>query len=103
MADVVSHFAVAADCIRRPLVRPRAFGAFERVPSSACHSSTGRVESSCSARRTTPRRGRGILRAWRGNSAAQRPVERIGLGALGHTALLADPARFVAALEPVLA
>jgi hypothetical protein len=79
-ADVVSHFAVAADIIKRHLVRPEAFDAWDgrAVVLRADNDPT-------QGRRDQPRYER----------LFGRHVEAISMGHAGHTAALFDPPQYV--------
>jgi len=86
-ADVVSHFAVAADLIRRGIVRP---GVYTSWP--------GRIVVLSAA--NDPTQGKGDRARY--ETLFGRPVEAISLGAAGHTGLLLDPDRFVELVEQAL-
>ncbi len=85
--DVVSHFAVAADLIRRGIVRP---GIYANWP--------GRV--AVFSAENDPTQGKGDRARY--EALFGRPIEVINLGATGHTGLLLDPTRFVELLEQTL-
>jgi pimeloyl-ACP methyl ester carboxylesterase len=87
-ADVVSHFAVAADIIRRRVVRP---GAYANWP--------GRVV--ILSAENDPTQGKGDRARF--EALFGRPVEVVSLGTMGHTAVLFDPDRYVELLEQALA
>jgi pimeloyl-ACP methyl ester carboxylesterase len=86
--DIVSHFAVPADVIRRRLVTPAAFRTW-----------TGRA-AMLAARNdpTQSPKDQARLEALLG-----RPVRLVDLGDRGHTALLADPSGYAALLRQALA
>lgn len=86
--DVVSHFAVAADLIRRRIVRPEAF---KRWP--------GRVVILSAV--NDPTQGKGDRRKY--DALFGRRVEVMSLGAMGHTAALLDPDRYAEVLGQALA
>ena len=87
-ADVVSHFAVAADVIRRGIVSPAAYRSW-----------TGRVivlsaeNDRTQSKKDIPRYERLFGRA----------VEVLNMGDMGHTAYLFDPDRYIELLEQALA
>ena len=87
-ADVVSHFAVAADVIRRGIVSPAAYRSW-----------TGRVivlsaeNDRTQSKKDIPRYERLFGRA----------VEVLNMGDMGHTAYLFDPDRYIELLEQTLA
>lgn len=86
--DIVSHFAVPADVMRRRLITPAAFRTWE-----------GRAAMLVA--RNDPTRSpkdRTRLEALLG-----RPVRLVDLGDRGHTALLADPSGYAALLRQALA
>ena len=86
-ADVVSHFAVAADLIRKGLVKPAAF-----------HDWAGRVivlsaeNDPTQSRKDIPRYERLLGRT----------VEVVSMGAMGHTAALFRPDHYAGLLEQAL-
>jgi pimeloyl-ACP methyl ester carboxylesterase len=86
-ADLVSHFAVAADIIGTGLVHP---GAFAPWP--------GRVVM-LSALNDPTQSGRDVAGYAR---LFARPVRVISMGHAGHTAALADPPRYAAWLDQAL-
>lgn len=86
-ADVVSHFAVAADLIRTRLVTPSAFQAWK-----------GRIIVLTAENDPTQSRN-DILRYQR---LFGRGVDMISLGRLGHAAPLTDPATYANVLERAL-
>jgi pimeloyl-ACP methyl ester carboxylesterase len=87
-ADVVSHFAVAADIIKKRLVRPEAFRAWNgrAVVLSAENDPT-------QSKKDRPRY----------EKLFGRPVEVISMGQAGHTAALLGPQKYVELLEQALA
>jgi pimeloyl-ACP methyl ester carboxylesterase len=87
-ADVVSHFAVAADIIKARLVRPGAFQAWDgrAVVLSA--------ENDPTQQETDRPRYEKLF---------GRPVELISIGQAGHTAALLDPQQYARWLEQALA
>lgn len=86
-ADVVSHFAVAADVIRKGMVR-----------SAAYRNWTGRIivlsaeNDLTQSKKDVPRYEKLFGRA----------VEVVGMGGMGHTALLFSPNKYVELLEQAL-
>ena len=86
-ADVVSHFAVAADLIRTGVVNPTAFRGW-----------SGRV--AVLAADDDPTQHEHDIR--RSEQLFGRPVDVISLGRLGHAAVLTDPSRYVELLERAL-
>jgi pimeloyl-ACP methyl ester carboxylesterase len=86
-ADVISHFAVAADLIKRRIVRPGVFAAWEgrAVALSAKNDPT---QSKADKARYEKLFGR--------------PVEVISMGNAGHVAALQDPAGYVEFIEQAL-
>lgn len=86
-ADVVSHFAVAADMIRRRVVTPEAFRGW------------GGSVVVLTARKDPTQRPKDLARLER---LFGRPVRVIDMGTLGHTAALADPERYARLLEQAL-
>ncbi|RPI26042.1 MAG: alpha/beta hydrolase [Chloroflexota bacterium] len=78
-ADFVSHFAVAADLIRKRIVRPEAYQAWTGRP----------VVLSAENDRTQGKDDQARLEA-----LFKRPVEMVSMGNLGHTAIVNDPARY---------
>jgi pimeloyl-ACP methyl ester carboxylesterase len=87
-ADVISHFAVAADLIKRRLVRPGAFAAW-----------SGRAVALSAE--NDPTQGKGDKARY--ERLFGRPVEFISMGDKGHTAALLDPQGYVGMLEQALA
>ncbi len=85
--DVISHFAVAADLIRRRVVVPAAYRGWEGrvIVLSAANDPT-------QSPKDLPRYER----------LFGRPVRCISLGNVGHTAVLHDPACYVRLLEEAL-
>ncbi len=85
--DVVSHFAVAADLIRKGIVQPAAYRTW-----------TGRIivlyaeNDPTQSEADMPRYARLFGRA----------VETVNMGDLGHAAAFTNPERYVALLEPAL-
>jgi pimeloyl-ACP methyl ester carboxylesterase len=86
-ADVLSHFAVAADLIRQGVVTPTAY-----------HNWTGRIIL-LSAENDPTQNKRDIPRY---EKLFGRSVEVVSMGAMGHTALLFNPDRFAELLEQAL-
>jgi pimeloyl-ACP methyl ester carboxylesterase len=86
-ADVISHFAVAADIINARLVRPGAF-----------HDWAGQAVA-LSAENDPTQHGKDLARY---QKLLGRPVEAISMGQAGHTAVLLDPHRYVTWLEQAL-
>lgn len=86
-ADVVSHFAVAADIIRRGIVAPAAYRAWRgrAVVLSAENDPTQRAEDLPRYERLFGRR-----------------VDVITMGRMGHTALLFNPRSYVELFEQAL-
>ena len=87
-ADVISHFAVAADLIR-----------WRRVTRAAYQNWPGRVVV-LSARNDPTQSPRDIPQY---EQLFGRPMQVIDMGDMGHTAALFDPAGYVALLEQALA
>jgi hypothetical protein len=87
-ADVISHFAVAADIIKTRLVRPEAFRAWN-----------GRVVVLRAANDAT--QGRCDLPRY--ERLFGREVEAISMGQAGHTAAIFDPPQYVHWLQQALA
>jgi pimeloyl-ACP methyl ester carboxylesterase len=87
-ADVVSHFAVAADVIKRRIVRPGAFAAWD-----------GRAVALSAE--NDPTQGKGDKARY--EKLFGRPVEFISMGDRGHTAALFDPQWYVGMLAQALA
>lgn len=87
-ADVVSHFAVAADIIKTRLVRPGAFQTWggRAVVLRVANDPTQKTKD-------RPRY----------EQLFGRPVEIISMGQAGHTAYLLDPQEYVKWLEQALA
>lgn len=87
-ADVVSHFGVAADVIRKGIVKPAAF-----------HNWTGRIivlsaeNDPTQSKKDIPDYAKLFGRA----------VEVLNMGDMGHTAALFNPDKYVELLEPALA
>ena len=86
--DIVSHFAVPADVIRRRLVTPSAFRTWH-----------GRA-AMLAARNDPTRRPKDKTRL---EALLGRPVRLVDLGDRGHTAVLADPHGYAALLRQALA
>jgi pimeloyl-ACP methyl ester carboxylesterase len=86
-ADVVSHFAVPADLIRRGIVTPAAYRNW-----------TGRVVVLCAENDPTQSK-KDIPRY---EKLFGRAVEVVNMGHMGHTAALFDPDQYVALLEQAL-
>lgn len=86
-ADVVSHFAVAADHIRSRRVNPQALAAWP-----------GRVVVLTAA--NDPTQSPKDVQAY--GALFGKPPEVLSLGMLGHTAALQDPAAYVEILEQAL-
>ena len=87
-ADLVSHFAVVADIIRRDVVRPEVLRQWPGrliVLSASNDPTQGKGDSS------------GYERLF------GRPAEMIDMGDMGHAGLLYEPNRYLAILEQVLA
>ena len=95
--DVVSHFAVAADMIRKRIVRPEAFKGWPPLESSGGWSGRVVVLSA----ENDPTQGKGDRARY--EALFERPIEMVSLGTMGHTAALFDPERYVALLEQALA
>jgi pimeloyl-ACP methyl ester carboxylesterase len=87
-ADVVSHFAVAADWIRKDVVTP-----------SAYHNWAGRVIVLSSE--NDPTQSKKDFPHY--EKLFGRPVQVVDMGDMGHTAALLDPDKYVALLEQALA
>lgn len=87
-ADVVSHFAVAADLIRKRSVAPAAFAGWP-----------GRV--SVLSAENDPMQGKKDVHRY--ERLFGRPVEVLSLGLMGHAAALFDPDGYVDVLERALA
>jgi pimeloyl-ACP methyl ester carboxylesterase len=87
-ADVVSHFAVAADWIRKDTVTPAAYRNW-----------TGRVIVLSSE--NDPTQSKKDFPRYEKLFGC--PVEVVDMGQMGHTAALLDPDKYVAMLEQVLA
>lgn len=87
-ADVISHFAVAADLIRTGVVNPAAFRGWN-----------GRV--AVLAAEHDPTQHKHDIRRY--EELFGRPVDVISLGRLGHAAVLTDPNRYVELLGRALA
>ena len=85
-ADLVSHFAVAADVIRTQIVTPPAFQGW-------------RGEVVLTAENDPTQSSKDIARYQR--LFGRRP-EVMSLGQLGHAAVLVDPSRFAELLEQAL-
>lgn len=86
-ADVVSHFAVAADVIRKGIVKPAAY-----------HNWTGRIIV-LSAENDPTQSKKDIPRY---EKLFGRAVEVVNMGNMGHTALLFNPDKYVELLEQTL-
>ncbi len=86
-ADVVSHFAVAADLIRKGLVNPSAYRAWK-----------GRVIVLSAA--NDPTQSRSDLPRY--EKLFGRPAQVLDMGQMGHTAVLFDPDRYTEFLERAL-
>ena len=86
-ADVVSHFAVAADLIRLGVVSPAAY-----------HDWTGQAIV-LSAKNDPTQSKKDIPRY---EKLFGRPVEVVNMGEMGHTAALFNPDRYVESLEQAL-
>lgn len=87
-ADVISHFAVAADVIRRGLVTPAAYSNWQ-----------GRVI--VLSAQNDPTQGKKDLPRY--EQLFGHAVQVIAMGNMGHAALLFSPERYVALLEQALA
>jgi pimeloyl-ACP methyl ester carboxylesterase len=87
-ADVVSHFAVVADIIRKRLVRPEAFRTW-----SGRAAALSAENDPTQSKKDRPRY----------EKLFGRPVEVISMGQAGHTAALLDPQKYVQLLEQALA
>jgi pimeloyl-ACP methyl ester carboxylesterase len=87
-ADVVSHFAVAADLIRKGVATPAAYQDW-----------TGRIIV-LSAENDPTQSNRDIPRY---EKLFGRTVEVLNMGNMGHTAALFNPDKYVELLEPTLA
>ena len=87
-SDIVSHFAVPADAMRRRLVTPAAFRAW--------HGRAARLV----ARNDPTQHPKDHQRL---EALLGRPVRLIDLGDRGHTAMLADPSGYNALLRQALA
>jgi len=87
-ADVISHFAVAADMIRKRTVRRHAYDGWH-----------GRVVVLSAENDITQGKGDQA----RLESLFGRSVEMVSLGATGHTAYLFNPDRYIEILEQALA
>lgn len=86
-ADVVSHFAVAADLIRKGIVTPAAYQDW-----------TGRIH--VLSAENDPTQNQKDIPCY--EKLFGRTVEVIDMGDMGHTAALFDPDKFVALLEKTL-
>jgi pimeloyl-ACP methyl ester carboxylesterase len=86
-ADVVSHFAVAADVIRKGIVTPAAYQDW-----------TGRV--TVFSAENDPTQSKKDLPRYQ--KLLGRAVEAVNMGDMGHTALLFNPDRYVELLERAL-
>jgi 6-phosphogluconolactonase/glucosamine-6-phosphate isomerase/deaminase len=86
-ADVVSHFAVVADLIRKGIVTPAAYQDW-----------TGRIIVLCAENDPTQSK-KDVPRYER---LFGRGVEVLSMGNLGHTAALFSPDKYVELLEQVL-
>jgi len=87
-ADVVSHFAVAADWIRKGSVAPGAYRDW-----------TGRIRVLCAENDPT----QSIKDVPRYEKLFGRAVQVVSMGDMGHTAALFNPDQYVELLEQVLA
>jgi pimeloyl-ACP methyl ester carboxylesterase len=87
-SDIVSHFAVPADVMRRRLVTPAAFRPW--------HGRAARLV----ARNDPTQHPKDHQRL---EALLGRPVRLVDLGDRGHTAMLADPSGYVALLRQALA
>ena len=87
-ADVASHFAVAADWIRRSAVTP---GAYQNWPGRVIVLSA--ENDPTQSKKDSPRY----------EKLFGRPVDVVDMGEMGHTAALFDPDKYVALLEQALA
>lgn len=85
--DVISHFAVAADIIKKRLVRPGAFRTWSGRAVALSAENDPTQSKSDKARY---------------EKLFGRPVEVISMGDAGHTAALLDPQRYVEILEQAL-
>jgi pimeloyl-ACP methyl ester carboxylesterase len=86
-ADVISHFAVAADVIRSGIIEPRAYRNWAgRVVVMSAENDLSQ------SKRDFPRYERLFGRA----------IEALSMGQMGHTAALFDPGRYVELLERAL-
>lgn len=86
-ADVVSHFAVAADSIRKGIVTPAAYQDW-----------TGRV--TVLSAENDPTQSKKDLPRYQ--KLLGRTVEVVNMGDMGHTALLLNPDRYIELLERAL-
>lgn len=87
-ADVVSHFAVAADVIRKGIVTPTAYRGW-----------MGRV--SVLSAENDPTQSKKDIPHY--EKLFGRSVQVVNMGGMGHTAALFNPGKYVELLEPVLA
>jgi len=87
-ADVVSHFAVAADLIRRDIVTPAAYQNW-----------TGRIIVLSSENDLT--QSKKDIPCY--EKLFGRAAEVLNMGDMGHTAALFDPEKYVVLLEQMLA
>jgi pimeloyl-ACP methyl ester carboxylesterase len=85
--DVVSHFAVAADLIRKGIVKPASYQSW-----------TGRII--VLSAENDPTQSKKDLPQY--EKLFGRPVEVFDMGSMGHTALLFNPDEYVALLEKAL-
>lgn len=83
-ADVISHFAVAGDLIRKRIVKPSAFSGWQ-----------GRVVSLSAENDPTQSRA-DISRYER---LFRRPVQLVSLGDMGHAAVMFNPVEYAALFE----
>jgi pimeloyl-ACP methyl ester carboxylesterase len=86
-ADIVSHFAVAADVAKRQLVRPERFQQW-RGDVVVLRAENDRTQDASDVPRLQRLLGR--------------PVQTISMGLAGHTAALLEPERYVQWLEKAL-
>ena len=87
-ADVVSHFAVAADLIRKGIVTPAAYQNW-----------TGRIV--VLSAENDPTQGKRDIPRY--EKLFGRNVEVVSMGDMGHTAALFNPDKYVELLEQALA
>ena len=86
-ADVISHFAVAADLIRRQLTKPSAFQSW-----------TGRIV--VLSAKNDPTQSKSDFPKYA--ALFGRAVDVLDMGSMGHTAALYDPVRYVELLEQAM-